>query len=133
MNTPHDWAVVANLMSEYCTLADARDARGLAALFAPDARLVVGGQVFAGSAAIERCLGERLHAERQTAHLWTTPRFESVGSDEVRCNAIQLTIERATGSENTSIRLSELRDRFGRDASGRWRIRERVIERRMSW
>lgn len=126
------WTEVAERMSEFCALADARDVPGLVAMFAADGRLVAGPQTLLGHAQLAAGLEQRLRADRQTVHLWANPRFDAVGPDEMHCRAVQLSVERSEGSERAETRISDLRDRWRRDGDGRWRLHERVLERRMT-
>jgi SnoaL-like domain len=89
--------------------------------------------VLEGPEAIAAGLAERLHAGRETCHLWTNPKVAFDGDTAASVDTTQLTVEREAGSERTACRISGIRDRLRRAVDGTWQIEERAITRRMNW
>ncbi|MES2973783.1 MAG: nuclear transport factor 2 family protein [Pseudomonadota bacterium] len=127
-----DRAAIEQLLSGFTWFADRHDAGGLAALFTEDARMNVAGKVIDGRAAMLADLAVRLgDPARKTRHIWANLRYLPAQGGAIRTAIVQQTFEQ-DGDSPARLRINDITDTFRRDASGAWKISERLIERGMS-
>ena len=131
VNEP-DLARIERLLSDFAWHADRGDGESLARLFLPGAVLVVGGLRLVGRVEIAQdCRRRALDLRRKTRHVWSNLRLDPQADGTVCATAIQLTFEQ-TDSDATNLRISDLADRYERDALGTWHFVSRTIERQMA-
>lgn len=124
---------IERLLSDFAWHADRKQADELGALFLPDGRLLSGGSEFVGCQAIvDECRRRFAAVQRTTRHTWCNLRIESADENQIVSTAIQTTYEQDGNGGNAQIRVSDLLDTFGRDASRSWRFACRAVTRIMT-
>src|SRR5258705_1096316 len=128
-----DLREIEGLLSDFAWYADRGDGEGLAALFLPDAALVVSGEEHRGRERIaDDCRRRASDPSRKVRHVWSNLRVEGEDGGEVRTAAIQLTFEQSGGQPGTQLRINDLSDRFAKGPDGQWRLAHRLIARPMA-
>jgi uncharacterized protein (TIGR02246 family) len=128
-----DWRALEGLLTDFAWHADRGEGDALAALFLPEATLVVGGQEHRGRAQIAAdCHRRASDLTRKVRHVWSNLRVLAEEEGQVRTVAIQLTYEQSSKQAGTQLRLNDLHDLFARGADGKWQFAERTIARAMA-
>ena len=131
--TDSDWRVLEGLLSDFAWHADRGEGDALAALFLPDAVLVVGGQEHRGREQIAAdCYRRASDPTRKVRHVWSNLRVVAEEGGRFRTAAVQLTFEQSSKQAGTQLRINDMHDEFARGPAGRWQFAARTIARAMA-
>lgn len=123
---------IENLLSDFGWYADRMEAQPLGKLFIPMGRLVMAGVELNSAAAIVAHLSKRFEgSQRITRHLWSNLRITSHSSEAISATIRQVTYEKSATDQPAVARVSDVRDRYGKDQDGNWLFAERIITRVM--
>jgi uncharacterized protein (TIGR02246 family) len=124
---------IERLFNDFSWHADRGDGLALAALFATEGVLYVGGQELTGHKQIADDMTRRaLIPGRKTRHVWSNLRIVESHENQLSTAAIQLTFEETGDDRPTQLRVSDLIDTLQKDNDGRWRFARRIISRQMA-
>lgn len=127
-----DWRALEGLLTDFAWHADRGEGDALAALFLPDAVLIVGGQEHHGTEQIAAdCHRRASDPTRKVRHVWSNLKIVAEEDGQLRTGAVQLTFEQSAKQPGTQLRVNDLHDRFAKGADGRWRFAARTIARAM--
>src|SRR5947209_3927101 len=95
--TESDWRALEGLLTDFAWHADRGEGDALAALFLPDAVLVVGGQEHRGREQIGAdCYRRASDRTRNVRHVWSNLRVVAEEGGRFRTAAVQLTFEQSS-------------------------------------
>lgn len=124
---------IERLFSDFSWHADRGDGTALAALFATEGVLCVGGQELTGRDQIAADMTRRAQiAGRKTRHVWSNLRIVESRYNQLSTTAVQLTFEQTGDDRPTQLRVSDLVDTLQKDHDGQWRFARRIISRQMA-